>query len=53
MRNEFSHTILHKQNVFDKPKESPKEPSKEPSKEPAKEAVKPDLRPKTPESFFP
>lgn len=48
MRNEFSHTILHKQNVFDLPKQQPSAPAKEVKPEP-----KPEPKPTTANSYMP
>ena len=56
MRNEFSHTVLHKQNVFDAPKQQPVAPVKDlkpEAKDDKKSEVKPDPKPTTPNSFLP
>jgi serine/threonine protein kinase len=56
MRNEFSHTVLHKQNVFDPPKQQPVAPVKDlkpEAKDDKKSEIKPDPKPTTPNSFLP
>ena len=53
MRNEFSHTILHKQHVFDMPKPQPQQIQQPQQAKEVKPDPKPEPKPSTPNSFLP